>query len=118
MNIHLCRNGERAEKRCKEYIQDIAKWVCTVTGRKEDSWQAVSGDATRRCDDWSSHLFGHTSKDEAHVFWLLAEEGTYIVAPCDEESEQNTSRSSGIERSDRRTPRQSRRHLRRLTINI
>ena len=47
----------------------------------------VSGDAIRRCDDWSSHLFGHTSKDEAHIFWLLAEVGTYIIAPHDEEKE-------------------------------
>ena len=28
-----------------------------------------------------NHLFGHTFKDAAHVFWLLAEVGTYIVAP-------------------------------------
>ena len=27
-----------------------------------------------------NHLFGHTFKDAAHVFWLLAEVGTYIVA--------------------------------------
>ena len=89
-----------------EYTHPCPSSIDTVTRRKEDSWQAISGDAVRRCDDWSSHLFGHTSKDEAHVFWLLAEVATYIVAPRDEETERDTSRSSGIERFDRRTPKQ------------
>ena len=53
----------------------------TITRPKQDPQEAGSDDTVRRYDDWSESPIWHTFKDAAHVFWLLAEVGTYIVAP-------------------------------------